>query len=154
MWLVSCLPRVQKPSNWSLGFSQKELAPVLLSYCVCDKKERAFYFIILLMLPNFSFLKSLRMFYLFILQLTRSLIALHSENKFCMTLVISDCFNQIFCLFKILLMTKDVLETHSMIYLLIFIWLFFVLNVWRICFRTHRSLKVLYLLCCAVLCFA
>ena len=92
VWLVSCLPRVQKPSNWSLGFSQKELAPVLLSYCVYEK-ERAFYFIILLMLPNFSFLKSffyIRMFYLFILQLTCSLIALHSENKFCMTLVISN----------------------------------------------------------------
>lgn len=78
--------------HWSLGFSQKELAPVLLSYCVCEKKERAFYFIILLMLPNFSFLKSFRVFYLFILQLIYSLIALHSENKLCMTLVISNVF--------------------------------------------------------------
>lgn len=92
VWLVSCLPRVQKPSNWSLGFSQKELAPVLLSYSVYEKKERAFYFIILLMLPNFSFLKYFRMFYLFILQLTCSLIALHSENKLCMILVISNVF--------------------------------------------------------------
>lgn len=40
MHLVSCLPGVQKPLNWLLDFSQRELIPVLLlNWYLCGRKD-------------------------------------------------------------------------------------------------------------------
>ena len=39
MWLVSHTLGVQKPLNWFLDFSQRELVCVLLIWCACWRKE-------------------------------------------------------------------------------------------------------------------